>query len=200
MTTQSAVESSCAVCGRVSTQGVIMSTNAFGSPDLDLRPPPMERFTIDHWVQECPHCGYCAPEIEEPIAGGAEVVGSGEYLAILNAPDGDDSRLVSRFLCASALFEHAGLLAEAAHEALHAAWAADDSEGGEEEAVLARKRVITLVDELHAQGRHLEKDPVSETMRMIDVARRAGESGRANQLIAELANVEDPFFRTLVPF
>ena len=57
MTTQSAEECTCAVCGRVSMQGVIMSTNAFGSPDLDLRPPPMERFTIDHWVQECPHCG-----------------------------------------------------------------------------------------------------------------------------------------------
>jgi hypothetical protein len=70
----------------------------------------------------------------------------------------------------------------------------------EEEAVLARRRVLHLVDELHALGEPLDKDPVSETMWMIDVARRAGEFDRANGLIAELANVEDPFFRTLVAF
>lgn len=200
MTTQSAVESRCAVCGKASTQGIITSTNAFGSPDLDLRPPSMERYTIDHWVQECPHCGYCASEIDELIAGAAEMIESEEYRTILNNPDKHDSHLISQFLCASALFEHAGLLVEAAQSALYAAWATDDADGAGEEAVRARKRILQLIDELHARGEHMEKDPVSETMRMIDVARRAGEFDQANRLIAELANVEDPLFRTLVAF
>ena len=128
------------------------------------------------------------------------MVGSDEYLALLNRSEEYGSRLIGQFLCASALFEHAGNLIEAALTALHAAWAADDSGGGEEEAVLARKRVLHLVDALHARGEHLDRDPVTETMRMIDVARRAGEFDRADRLIAELAHVEDPFFRTLVAF
>lgn len=36
----------CAVCGKESEQITLASTNTFGSPDLDLRPPEMKRSTM----------------------------------------------------------------------------------------------------------------------------------------------------------
>ena len=46
----------CAVCGAMHEYRILTSTNAFGSPDLDLRPPMMKRGTMHLWVQECPSC------------------------------------------------------------------------------------------------------------------------------------------------
>lgn len=200
MTTQAADAFQCAICDRVSIQGVIMSTNAFGSPDLDLRPPPMERYTIDHWVQECPHCGYCAPEISKRITGAGKVVRSKHYRGILKKPRKGGSSLINQFLCASALYEHAGDMAAATWMSLFAAWTADDATRGKAKAVRARTRVLDLVDRLHAQGGHLHEDPVWDAMQMIDVARRAKEFGRAKSLIAELAEVETEPFPALVAF
>ncbi len=46
-------EQICAMCGAKSTHRGIMSTNAFGSPDLDLRPPEMERSTMGSILRGC---------------------------------------------------------------------------------------------------------------------------------------------------
>lgn len=200
MTTQSVDAFQCAVCDRVSLHGVIMSTSGFGSPDLDFRPPPLERFTIDHWVQECPHCGYCAPVITEKIRKAGKLVRSAKYRGILKKPQRGDAQLYNQFLCASALYEHAGDLAAAARMALCAAWVADDKQRGKAKAVRARKQVLRLVDELHARGGQLEEKPASENLQMIDISRRAKEFGRANRLIAELAEVGTEPIPALVAF
>jgi endogenous inhibitor of DNA gyrase (YacG/DUF329 family) len=71
----------CSVCGQDSEQGIIMSTNSFGSMDLDMRPPEMERSSMDLWLQECPHCGYVANSLETPIgfALGREYLSTSDY-------------------------------------------------------------------------------------------------------------------------
>ncbi|MBU06018.1 MAG: hypothetical protein CL877_08750 [Dehalococcoidales bacterium] len=53
MTTIRDEEQICAMCGAKSTHRGIMSTNAFGSPDLDLRPPEMERSTMGSILRGC---------------------------------------------------------------------------------------------------------------------------------------------------
>ena len=50
MTTLDERTSTCAICGGRSKQTVVASTNARGSPDLDLRPPEMQRSTMPYWV------------------------------------------------------------------------------------------------------------------------------------------------------
>ena len=40
----------CANCQGQNEQIIIGSTNQFGSPDLDLRPPETARGTILHWL------------------------------------------------------------------------------------------------------------------------------------------------------
>ena len=54
MTTLDKAIVTCAICGEDAEQIEIGSTNAFGSPDLDLRPPPMKRQTMAFWMQACP--------------------------------------------------------------------------------------------------------------------------------------------------
>jgi hypothetical protein len=55
----------CYCCGKTSEHSILMSTNSFGSPDLDQRSAEMERDTIHTWLQECPFCGYVAFDIEK---------------------------------------------------------------------------------------------------------------------------------------
>jgi len=189
----------CAVCGWGSLQGGLGSTNAFGSPDLDLRPPPLERCNIGYWVQECPHCGYCASTISEKIPGAGRMVRSAKYKAVLDRRGKRDKQLIRLFLCASMLYGNAGDLAAAARMSLYAAWAADDAKEAKRAAQRARKRVLELVDRLHARGGLLNEDPTWDTMQMLDVARRARDVGRTEQLVAELAKAGTDF-STLATF
>jgi hypothetical protein len=196
MATIATEEKRCAVCGKTSVQGFVAEAGREGSADLDLRPPPAQRETIAHWVQACPHCGYCGLTLEEPTAGAAEVVASEEYRAVR---EGSGPELVSRLVCASTLLEHADRWVEAAETAIWAAWAADDA-GADEDAGRARRRALDLLDEARRRGEHYIANPDAETLVMADLARRAGEFGRAAELLDGLAAVGDPRFAAIVAF
>ena len=60
MTTMFRATHKCAVCGEMETYYEIGSTNSFGSPDLDLRPPQMQRGTMGEWIQK-ERCGFLLP-------------------------------------------------------------------------------------------------------------------------------------------
>lgn len=197
MATIATEEKQCAVCGKTSVQGFVADAGREGSADLDLRPPPDQRETIEHWVQECPHCGYCGLALEEPTAGAAEVIASEDYRALRG--EHDHPPLVVRLLCASTLLEHAERWVEAAETALWAAWAADDA-GADEEAGRARRRALDLLAEVRRRGEHYIGNPDAETLVMADVARRAGEFERAAALLDGLGAVSDPRFAAIVAF
>ena len=74
----------CGNCGATSEHTVLMRTNAFGSPDIDLRPPAMQRWIMDTCLQFCPACEYCAPDLSQPPADPA-VLRSEAYRAALRA-------------------------------------------------------------------------------------------------------------------
>jgi len=196
MATIATEEKRCAVCGKASVQGFVAEAGRQGSADLDLRPPPDQRETIAHWIQECPHCGYCGVTIEEPTAGAAEVMASEEYRAIREEASPE---LVVRLLCASTLLEHAERWVEAAETAIWAAWAADDA-GIDEAAARARRRALDLLAEVRRRGEHYLEDPSAETLVMTDLARRAGEFERASGLLDSLDSVDDPRFAAIVAF
>jgi hypothetical protein len=196
MATIATEEKRCGVCGRTSVQGFVADAGREGSADLDLRPPPDQRETIAHWVQECPHCGFCGLSIDEPPIGAAEVVASGEYRALR---DGSDPQLVIRLLCASALLEHADRWVEAAETAVWAAWAADDA-GDTESAARARRRALDLLDEVRRRGEQYLGDRDAETLVMADLARRSGAFDRAADLLDGLRVVDDSRFAAIVTF
>ncbi len=125
MTTFMEVVKTCTVCGASSTHREITSTSAFGSPGLDARPPPPHGYSIDMWIQMCPSCGYCAPDISEQTPRASDIMRSDAYRHRLQDPE--FPKLANAFLCHSILEEMSSHYANAAWPTIHAAWACDDA-------------------------------------------------------------------------
>lgn len=172
MTTAYRTEKKCAVCGNVSQHFEITSTIVIGSSDLDLRPPELKRSTIDMWVQRCPSCGYCAPDISELIEKSEEIVRSESYQQQLNNPEFPE--LANSFLCCSLIKENTGNLSEAGWNSLFAAWACDDAKN-DVSAQACRKRAADLFRKARANGQKFAEQEALEDVIMADLLRRAGQ-------------------------
>lgn len=181
----------CAVCGAVSRQTILASTNAFGSPDLDLRPPEMQRSTMHLWAQQCPECGYVAKELDTPAPVGAEWLRRAEYVDCvgLNA----QSPLARKFYRKYLIAMHTEDTASAFAGAMFAAWACDDS--GEAEAAAAMRLLAA------AQLALLYRQEPDETwlVRRADLLRRAGQFDAVLQEYSDCV-VKHPVHRQIIDF
>lgn len=177
----------CAVCGESSSHPFIASTNTFGSPDLDLRPPPMKRSTITYWLQQCPHCGFVANQIDE--AEEAEITLWREPGFQLARADIADADLIGRFRTRALIDERLGRFDAAARNMLCAAWAADDQDN--DASVDLRSRAADmLMDALPGAG---ADETIPMRTQLIDILRRAGRWNEAmtvanEVLAADIAN------------
>lgn len=172
MTTIYIENKKCAICGKESKHTEIGSTNAFGSPDLDTRPPEMKRSTINMWIQTCPFCGYCSPDISELIKKASEIIHSDSYQQQLNNPE--FPKLANAFLCFSLINESVGNYAGAGWSCIHAAWTCDDarSDAGAQK---CRKRAVTLLQKAKENGQRFAKQDGAEEAIMVDLLRRSGQ-------------------------
>jgi hypothetical protein len=169
----------CGSCGENSEHTVLMSTNAFGSSDLDLRPPPMQRSTMSAWLQLCPHCGHCAPDLRKPPADAA-VLRSPAYRAALERADVPE--LARRFLAYGVAVGPVESQ-EAADAHLHAAWACDDASQAEQAAECRRRAA-----EWFRQCKPFADDVGGVTVGavLVDVLRRSGQFAEAAAECADL--------------
>ena len=182
MTTTCERTRKCTVCGEKSEHTEWRSTNAFGSHDLDTRPPEMERSTIRMWVQTCPSCGYCAPTISRRIKGASEIVFSDLYQRQLNSPE--FPRLVNAFLCHSLLEEHRGKYGEAGWSGIYAAWACDDA-GLEIGAKKCRWRAGELLKKALERGQRFGEQRGAEEALLVDLLRRSSQFEEALKICNE---------------
>lgn len=217
MTTYFHEKRTCVLCGQSSEHLGLGSTNAFGSPDLDLRPPEMQRSTMEQWVEECPHCGYAYNTIDEKIAGIDTLTQLfanvderpasqlwrrlfNECRSMRDETSKPESNLVRRFLTASKVAQIAGSADDAAHYALCAAWAADD-ENDHTSASICRDLAADFFRAIL-----LETDRPSDiwtvnATRLTDVLRRAGRSDDAIALSGQLLGGElDETIRAVLTF
>ncbi len=172
MTEPFEVEKKCAVCGKISEHIEILSTNASGSPDLDTRPPEMERSTIDTWIQTCPLCGYCAPNISKRSKKLPEIVHGDSYQQQLN--NKDFPKLANAFLCFSLIQENIGKYARAGWSAIHAAWSCDD-EGFVDGAKKCREKAVILLQKAKETSQSFDRQTGGEEAIMVDLLRRSGQ-------------------------
>jgi len=179
----------CAVCGRESRQRRLRAVSQNGPPDLDLRPAEMARSTMQHWLQQCPACGYAAPRIDEADPQAAAIVTAGPYRALL--AETSFPPLARRFLCRAMLLEETGDLHGAAEATLQAAWVADDARKPD----LARAWRLDAVA-LFRQG---PMPPLEQRVRIVDILRRAGDFGGAAAQAGELerSSLPDPVDRVV---
>jgi Uncharacterized protein conserved in bacteria (DUF2225) len=181
MTTLFQEKETCFVCGNTSEHTGIGSTNSLGSPDLDLRPPEMQRSTITYWIQRCPTCGYCAVS----IAKGPEIAKQ-----IVRAPDYIEQRdnpafpaLANEFLCWSLIAAADGNERDAGWAALHAAWICDDK--GPAKADICRQKAIALFTAARAKGQSFAQGGATEALLLADLYRRTGQFDQVEAVCAE---------------
>ncbi len=169
----------CAVCGTESRQVLFRAAAPEQAPDLDLRPGQPLRGTMGRWLQQCPNCGYSAPDITQAHPAAAQAVGGANYRALLN--DASHPPLARRFLAWALVLEETGALHAAAEATLQAAWTADDLGRPE----LARAWRLEAVA-LWRSGPPLDSE---QTVRVVDALRRAEEwddaAHTARQLLSD---------------
>ena len=76
------------------------------------------------WLQQCPTCGYAAPDITRAHPAAAQAVGAAPFRALV--AETSYPPLARRFLVWAHVLEETGSLHAAAEATLHAAWVADD--------------------------------------------------------------------------
>ena len=147
MTTMGRHTFRCAICGTSTSFQEIMSTNEFGSPDLDLRPAPMKRYTTPLWAQECPHCGYANHTIDATPPKGVDMawLRSKEYTTC----EGNDfaDKLSSMFYHQYMVHQKQDNKQMAFYAVLCVAWMCDDSKDTEH-AIVCRVIAAKLAREL----------------------------------------------------
>lgn len=190
MSTFDDVEVTCGVCGHTFETTELMSTNAFGSPDLDLRPPEMRRSTMSFWITKCPKCGYVHEYIERKAPRHARFVKSREYKKcqgyFFTSPLAAD---FYRYALVR-LKEKSRL---SAYEAfLHAAWQCDDFYDAAG-ATACRKKAIRLYNR-----RLFGKNP-NLKLRHVDLLRRAGMFREALEFL-ESFELEDAVMKNVARF
>lgn len=158
-----ALEVVCAVCQAESRQVSFRAGAPEQAPDLDLRPGEPLRSTMAHWLQQCPRCGYAAPDIAAARPSAARVVAAAPFRSLVN--EASHPPLSRRFLAWAHVLEETGAMHEAAEAMLQAAWTADDLNRQD----LARSWRLEAVA-LWRSGPGLDAE---QQVRVVDALRRA---------------------------
>ena len=172
----------CAVCGAGSHQPPFRPNPPEQAPDLDLRPGEPVRSTMARWLQQCPSCGYAAPNITKAHPAAAQAVAAAPFRALM--AEATHPPLARRFLAWAHVLEETGALHAAAEATLHAAWVADDL-GRDELARLWRLDAVAL----WRGGPPLDSE---QTVRVVDALRRAEAWGDAAATAEQLSEAEPP--------
>ena len=161
----------CFVCKTTCDYQILTSTNAFGSPDLDLRPPEMKRSTMMWWVHKCPVCGYVAPDVSDYTMITKKWLQTDRYKNC----DGIDftSELAKRFYQLYMISVHENCPLDAFFALLHAAWSCDDCEDVEN-ATRCRKLALLHYDDALPIYIMREEEPRTIQVVKADIMRRAG--------------------------
>ena len=180
----------CGLCGETSSQPVLFSTNSMGYADLDLRPPAMQRDTMNTWVVECPHCRYVAENLEDKPKIGRDFTESEAYRTC----EGNEfkSRMSSifyrRYLICRSEKDPEGEF----HNVLHCAWACDDCE--DDLATDMRRLACELLE-------GILQTKIDENLNLLraDLLRRSGQFER---VIEEYGNIapEDKLLNDITRF
>ena len=188
----------CGNCGASSFHCVMFSSSSFGSGDLDLRPAPLHRHTIDSWVQECPTCLAVCPDISAPPDKIAEIIKAPEYQHIVTGRSIPD--LCRKFRAWAYIAGRAGRAEDAAFAHLHVAWAADD-ESDAEVARAERLAAIPLFQALRDAAKLYAEQPGAAEILLADLWRRSQQWDNASTE-AKLGHgkAQDPLIRSICEF
>ena len=200
MTTMFEYKTTCAVCSTGKRFRAISSTNSMGSPDLDTRPPPMQRSTIWAWVQRCDSCGYCASNLDHAPDEARDVIHGQAYRQQLNNPDYPE--LANSFLCKYLIEFESGLYAHATWSLVHASWACDDA-GSSEQASECRRKAAKMLRLAEKKDQKVtgHDHKWAEIPLLVDLLRRADEIQEARKAIpGEIEEIKGDIIYSILKF
>ena len=187
MTTIYKEDVECSVCGTTESQSFLGSTSAFGSADLDTRPPELERSTLAQRIYRCSKCLYCSSDLTTCSEETVEIVQSSEYQDIVGNTSLPET--ASSFLALSFLSYRLQEYQAAAWSAISAAWICDDH-GLAEDAISCRLKALELINEgLSGPEKLAHQEGASEAI-TIDLMRRAGLFEEAKQVATSINTSE----------
>lgn len=189
MTTYSEDSVTCGSCGNIFQHYSLNSTNAFGSMDLDTRPPEMQRSTMDAWIQRCPSCGYCSSDASVFNPDMRDVLSSPSYRAQL--ADESLPQLAATFACAGLLHESNGQINDAGWAYLHTAWLLDDELKTAESARWRSRAADAFLGSMK-RGTPIVPQPGESEVIVVDCLRRAGRGDEALRIIDSMGVAEIP--------
>lgn len=184
MTTYAETTFTCPACGNTDAYTALMSTNAFGSADLDLRPPPMKRDTMHTWVRRCQKCSCCFADGTQGNDLNLEKIDSEAYRQV-----GQDSNLpeLAKDFIRYAMIRYGR--DDQTEAWLNAAWVCDDEEN-EPEARKCRKKAYDILADNYESGRYqLYADYVGNPekgLQALDLLRRSQHFELAQQKIDKI--------------
>lgn len=181
MSTFIPMKKKCAICGKKNIYEELAGTSSFGSPDLDLRPAPLQRNMMFLWVQECPECGYVSSDISKKSKIKKNFLQSVEYKKC----DGLSfmSDLSEKFYRLYLIMSATNKTEEAFWALLHGAWACDDV-SDEENAKHLREMSLPLITEMICEN---NENKTNYLLVKADILRRAGHF---NELLEEYSSVK----------
>lgn len=173
----------CKVCGDISKHLMLGSTNSFGPPDLDTRPAEMERSTMHYWIQECPSCGYCAPDLSLGRKTYIGIVKGELYQNQLRNSDYPD--LANRFICHSIIQKSIYKYEEVAWAWLNAAWVCDDNDKISA-SKLCRNSAVDSFQKVYEKNQDFMNEPKGAYHAlMVDLFRRSEQFDKAGEEIGK---------------
>ena len=209
MSTFERVTKECAICGKKYEATEIMSSNCFGSRDLDNRPPQMMRSTLCYQVELCDDCGYANTSITWVFSEETkEIINSPLYRSILL--NENINRLAKAFMLAGLLHGMHEEYRTSGFLYLKAAWACDDH-NDTANASLARKKAIMVFNEYFKQEfseeqmlyrfEDKEKEDFNLKMIIVDLLRRSESFKEAISLAKELLkSTSDDLLKKILKF
>lgn len=180
MTTVYLSDKKCFICGEECKypMGNLTLSNV-SARDLDGRPTSILRSSVYLWIQRCPQCGYCAPEIAEGDDIDHVIVASDTYANQLN--DSTCPETANSFLCHSLIMKNKMLFADAGWAAVFAAWICDDNDFPDS-AAFCRRKAIDLFFDARKKEQDFAGSPDQETIYLIDLYRRRADFEEASKL------------------
>jgi hypothetical protein len=169
----------CCLCGTENECQLVESTEANGSPDLDLRPGSPERESMHAWFQECQKCHYVSVDLARESEDAKSIVDSVEYRSLIS--NDEIPQIARRFAACAILNPHDREIAGTA--LLRAAWDCDDQEQSEL-AKSFRSQAADLLKKL--QPFEDSEDQATIGVTLIDILRRAGRFEEATKLANQL--------------
>ncbi len=165
--------SDCALCGSPAPPP-FRAPAPESAPDLDLRPGEPTRSSLPRWILQCRTCGACGPDL-------AALPGSAAAVTQTRTYQGERSRFRRWVMLV------AGTPVEA-EALLQAAWEMDDR--GEDATLLRRQASAVWGQPADAE----------QTLRLVDVLRRAGAFDEAAAQLPPLANASDDTTRRIAAY